>query len=237
MEQNLKQRLVGAIVLISLAVIFLPLIFDKQQQRIDTSQYRIPEKPAMTIKAPDTATLDQQVKAAYQPIANIEQQKQAQDAASAAGSATAAAGAPAADTSSSADPAADTQQPHDTTTAADSNNIASSSPSQAAVKQYLDTEKKTDSEIHNKPASATVPLAESWILQVGAFSSQTNAEGLRNKLKADGYAAFVKPMKVSSSTLYKVYVGPEIRRYQLEKEKTELERKYKLKALILQYIP
>mgnify|MGYP006138950013 CR=1 FL=1 len=37
--------------------------------------------------------------------------------------------------------------------------------------------------------------------------------------------------------LYKVYVGPEIRRAQMEQQKTELERKYNLKALILKYIP
>ena len=39
MDTSLKQRLMGALVLISLAVIFLPLVFDGQQERIRTEQY------------------------------------------------------------------------------------------------------------------------------------------------------------------------------------------------------
>ena len=226
MEQNLKQRLVGALVLISLAVIFLPLIFDRQQQRIDTATYQIPEKPAMTIKAPQTGTLSEDLDTGYAPITHIEQQKQAQDEASAQQV-----------TDESADEAAAPKVAEAAPEAQPETAPAPAPTRQEAVKQYLETEKKTDADIHAKPPEATVPLAETWIIQVGAFSSQANADGLRNRLKGDGYAAFVKPMKVSSRTLYKVYVGPEIRRYRLEQQKSELERKYKVKALILQYIP
>ncbi len=76
-------------------------------------------------------------------------------------------------------------------------------------------------------------LADAWIIQVGAFSSRANADGLRDKLIAAGYKAYTKAV----SGLYKVYVGPEIRRTRLEQQKSSLERDFKLKALILKYIP
>ena len=225
MEQNLKQRLVGALVLISLAVIFLPLVFDGQQQRIDTTQYSIPEQPALTLKAVDIEPLEQQAAQELAVVNAITQQKQEQEEAAAAqmpadnepSSVSAAAGQPA--------PVIPAASPETTP--------ASKSP----VATYIEQEKKIDQALQTAPPGQTVDLAEAWIIQVGAFSSQPNADGLRDKLKANGYPAFVKPVKVASGNLFKVYVGPEIRHHRVDQQKLELEQKYQLKALILKYIP
>lgn len=211
MEQNLKQRLVGALVLISLAVIFLPLVFDRQQQRIDTSPYVIPEKPAITITAPDMEPLEQAASEQHAAVMKVTEEKRIQDEASAV--------ADHAATSAPAVPAELAPAPV------------------AQTREYLEQEKAVDATWQDQPVTTTVPLAEAWVIQVGAFSSEANAKGLQDKLKSAGYAAFVKAGKTASGMLYKVYVGPEIRRAQLEQQKTELERKYNLKALILKYIP
>lgn len=210
MEQNLKQRLVGALVLISLAVIFLPLVFDRQQQRIDTSPYAIPEKPAITITAPNMEPIEQAAREQHAAVAKVTEEKRIQDEASAAADhSPAVASVPA--------------QPQPT--------------SVEQTREYLEQEKAVDATLQDQPVTTTVPLADSWVIQVGAFSSEANAKGLQDKLKSAGYPAFVKGSKAASGMLYKVYVGPEIRRTQLEQQKTELERKYNLKALILKYIP
>lgn len=49
-DDSFKQRLVGAVVLISLAVIFLPMIFDKQDDYQTTTQtlVQMPPKPVMS---------------------------------------------------------------------------------------------------------------------------------------------------------------------------------------------
>lgn len=214
MEQNLKQRLVGALVLISLAVIFLPLVFDGQQQRIDTAPYGIPEKPVISIVAPDVRPLEQEVATHAGPVAAIETAKQAQE-----------------QDSASFDHQPEPQQP----AVAIQPEPAPAEPSVTA--QYIEKEKQTDAALQGAPVTKTVDLAEAWVIQVGAFSSNDNAAALQARLKAQGYPAFVKAAKGSSSTLYKVYVGPEIRRAQLEQQKLELERNFKLKALILKYIP
>lgn len=215
MEQNLKQRLVGALVLISLAVIFLPLVFDGQQQRIDTTPYTIPEKPVITITAPDVAPLEEAAKTQYREIAEVAAAKQAQDDASA--------------TMMTSDP------PSDAAEVSVPEEPAAASSQQTA--KYLEQEKAVDDGLKGKPVSTTVPLSDAWVIQVGAFSSEANAKGLQAKLSSAGYPAFVKGTKSAGATLYKVYVGPEIRRAQMDRQKIELERKYNLKTLILKYIP
>ena len=102
----------------------------------------------------------------------------------------------------------------------------------ATVERYIEQEKEVDRAIEDS-TSNTVSLADAWILQVGAFSSQANANGLRDKLNAAGYKAYTK----SVGGLFKVYVGPEIRRHRLEQQKSSLERDFKVKTLILKYIP
>lgn len=56
------------------------------------------------------------------------------------------------------------------------------------------------------PAPATP--ASGWIVQVGSFQSQRNANQLSVDLREDGYEAYVTSLQASSGTLYRVRVGP-----------------------------
>ncbi|MDX1694713.1 MAG: SPOR domain-containing protein, partial [Ketobacteraceae bacterium] len=49
MDEHLKQRLVGALVLLSAAVIFLPLIFDGRDEQQTYTDVQIPEEPVVTL--------------------------------------------------------------------------------------------------------------------------------------------------------------------------------------------
>ena len=165
MEQNLKQRLVGALVLISLAVIFLPLAFDGQQQRIDPAEYSIPEKPVITITAPEVEPVEQAIQKEYAPVAEVTQAKQAQDEAV------------------EAEEQADSQP----APAPASSQQAQAQPSAVEqTRQYLEQEKAVDAAVQDQPVSSTVSLADAWVIQVGAFSSEPNARGLQEKLKGAG---------------------------------------------------
>lgn len=208
MDQSLKQRLVGAVVLVSLAIIFLPLVFDGQQERIKSEDYVYPDQPSMTIQSTDFAAIEDEAKQVLDQIGQVEADKQEQDRPSDA------------QPNQGPEPGEEPGQ----------NGVEEAAP--ATVKQYVEQEKTTDLAIEDSPDN-TVPIADAWIIQVGAFSSQTNANGLRDKLIAAGYKAYSKPV----GALFKVYVGPEIRRYRLEQQKTSLEREFKVKTLILKYIP
>lgn len=62
--------------------------------------------------------------------------------------------------------------------------------------------KTVDAPVPEDPLSA-------WAVQVGSFSSQDNAERLRDELKKKGYRAFVTRLNDDKRTLYRVRVGPE----------------------------
>jgi DedD protein len=54
----------------------------------------------------------------------------------------------------------------------------------------------------NKPAAA------GWAVQLGSFSSRATADGMAGKLRGEGYDTFVMPVKSGASTLYRVRIGP-----------------------------
>ena len=49
MEEGLKQRLVGALVLLMLAIIFLPLVLDGRDEDHYEIVYRAPQEPVIRI--------------------------------------------------------------------------------------------------------------------------------------------------------------------------------------------
>jgi DedD protein len=68
MEQKLKQRLIGAIVLVSLAVIFIPIILEGPDDEWTPRSHSIPEQPQMDYRAdmelelpPETPVVDETV--------------------------------------------------------------------------------------------------------------------------------------------------------------------------------
>lgn len=60
------------------------------------------------------------------------------------------------------------------------------------------------------PASARSTGGEKqpWVVQVGSFANQATAERLSQDLERRGYASFVVPFKPAAQTLYRVRVGP-----------------------------
>jgi DedD protein len=57
------------------------------------------------------------------------------------------------------------------------------------------------------PTSA-VPTASGWAVQLGSYSSEATAERLRGEWRAKGQNAFVMPVKSGGKTLYRVRIGP-----------------------------
>ena len=57
------------------------------------------------------------------------------------------------------------------------------------------------------PTSA-VPAAKGWAVQLGSYSSEATAQRLMNEWRAKGQSAFVMPVKTGGKTLYRVRIGP-----------------------------
>jgi DedD protein len=63
-----------------------------------------------------------------------------------------------------------------------------------------------------EPAAAATPAKngakDGFAVQLAAFSDDKGANSLINRLKRDGYPAYIEPLKTSRGTLWRVRVGP-----------------------------
>jgi len=78
-------------------------------------------------------------------------------------------------------------------------------------------------------AAAATSVKSGFAVQVGSFAKASNATGLRNKLVAKGYTAFVK----SSGSVTRVYVGPQSSRAKAEKVLKKLLAEFRLKGIVV----
>ena len=85
----------------------------------------------------------------------------------------------------------------------------------------------------NEPAPAIdqqgVPVA--WTLQLASFKDEANARALRKQLIGAGYKVYTQ----RQTDLYKVYVGPELKKERLESLKEALKGEYGLDGMIIRF--
>lgn len=60
-------------------------------------------------------------------------------------------------------------------------------------------------------------INKSWVIQLGSFRHQENVRDLVDKLNKSGYRAFTNKVKTSSGDLTKVFVGPDLKKEKLSK--------------------
>jgi DedD protein len=58
------------------------------------------------------------------------------------------------------------------------------------------------------PSPTQVPRNLPWAVQVGSFASQATADRVKNELAGRGYQSYVVPFKTATQTLYRVRIGP-----------------------------
>ena len=203
MNDLLKQRLVGALILVALGVVFWPIIFVEPGERAAAEQLRIPPPPDVDMTPIETPVADDLQRAQeWRDETEPEQAPAAEDPIAAF-----------ADT-----PAAADEAPLQEALAADAPAARVAAPEQAVLD------------------SKGVPVA--WILQVASVSSEDKANGLRDRLLAMQEKAYVKKLdRNSGTTLYRVYVGPNFERAQLEKIQADIDSRFKVKSLIIRYVP
>ena len=204
MNDILKQRLVGALILVALGVVFWPIIFVEPGERA-AEQARIPAPPAIDttgIAAPDREGL--RSAGELEPAASEPGEEEVLMDVYGAGSqgeepaALAGAAAPAA-------PAA--AEPH----------TRSASPERPVLDKQ------------------GVPVA--WILQVATVSSAGKANELRDRLLAMHEKAYVKKLERGDKVLYRVYIGPNVERAQLQKLQADIDSRFGVRSMIVRYLP
>ena len=77
--------------------------------------------------------------------------------------------------------------------------------------------------------------ADAWVVQLGSFSSESNANSLITELQGQGYRAYIEEIRGDSGIIYRVRVGPELSKADAEKTLAGLAEKFQLQGMILRY--
>ena len=214
MDEHLKQRLVGALVLLSAAVIFLPLVFDGREDEESYRDVQIPEEPVVTLDVTEPA-IDSQYFASVQQTVESQREQAAQGK-----------------------PASESEVPDPSTNeAAGSDTPAPITPAKRAEEASAREDFAAIKAASQAPVSGTDRLAENYTIQLAAFSSKENAEKLHKQLIEKSYNAYIEPSSNNGKTLYRVFVGPLLRKSRAEAIANALHKEFKLKGLVVRYAP
>lgn len=195
-RKQLKQRIVGAVVLVALGVIFIPMILNRDDNTSGISGTNIPSKP--------------------QALEQLSEQKP-----------------PAAATLPPAP--SETRQLVDKDTPPLPMATPTPLPSQAPTPLSTPVPSETPSPAPTPVSAPKTP--HGWVVQLASFSDRSKALALRDRARKAGYRCFVESISGKQGTLYRVRVGPVVKRVQAEKLQTGINRKLKLKKTLIQSYP
>jgi DedD protein len=209
MEIPLKQRLIGAAVLIALGVIFIPMLLDGAGHREQiTLDMEIPPEPQFSFKTPPSASSQDPM--GRPPVIESPPQETPPPALQGSAPEVSAAGFP----EPAAKPAPATPKPAPVAP------LAPKPPPKKLAK-----------------AAPQPPTASGWVVQVGSFRKRDNAIALRDKLRAQGYRTFTEQAGSAARPVYRVKVGPIPKRARAEALRNRLAARERLKGLVRSYDP
>lgn len=103
------------------------------------------------------------------------------------------------------------------------------------ISDYVDNTPAPAENTGDKLKSSDQPKIHAWALQLGSFSNEANAEIMRDRFRAKGYASYVDVQKQKKKVIYRVRIGPELDRQRLEVIKAKLIKKEKIKSMIVKH--
>ncbi|TNE75624.1 MAG: sporulation protein [Gammaproteobacteria bacterium] len=212
---GLKQRIIGALVLVSLAVIFVPMVFDEPHSERTSTTIKIPEEPPFPeVTAPES-------RAVTPP--DYEES-----------SASASAGAvdsPAPQDTSDDAPGYRLVEEADSEPApqpSTSDTTAKTTPPPEVVEK--EAEPQQDPAV--KPKEYTRSLEGAWVVQLGSFGNSDNAKRLRDGVREKGYGAHLQQVERGDSVLTRVFSGPFASKGDAESAKKVLDTAFGLNSLV-----
>lgn len=199
---GLKQRIIGALVLVSLAVIFVPMIFDEPHSERESRSVMIPEEPPFPevdvpaepmsdgsdngITAEPTDTAAAEPAPGFRLIEGVDRE---------------------------ASNAADGQQTEPP--------VSAPEPVQEAAPEPV--EEATE---YNRS------LEGAWVVQLGSFGNADNARRLRDNARDMGFGAHLQQVERGDTTLTRVFSGPFASKSDAEAAKSALDQAFSLNSLV-----
>lgn len=227
-QVNLKQRLIGIVVLISLAVIFIPMLLDVDWEfgsmirgdiiprqpeykfNITTPSGNERFKPAAPAQPDDPGQPDDSGRLASKPEPNKVPYDTAQTVTVVEWN------------------IADEELPK----FAPEKEKIEPIPRQQEIPESHDIVNETEESVHGDIASTDVT---SWVVQVGSFRSKANALALRDRLRDHGFASYTEEVSMRKGKHFRVRVGPELVRKSAISLKQRLAQEVEVDGIVLRH--
>jgi len=198
MENSLKQRIIGAIVLVALGVIFLPSIL-KEKTSNGIFESKIPKKPPIIADYKmDTYKIDELLAEENLEAKKIQEQAKA----------------------------------------------IKSKIDKLPDLEIIDEVIIDSKDLKNKPIQSVKKKANvgamnesAWIIQVASFSNKDNASKLVNKLIDTGNKAYKSKVNIDNKIVYRVFVGPFIKKEQAKNAISSINKVSATKAMLKVFNP
>lgn len=215
-----KHRIVGAIILVSLAVIFLPMILNPDQPpprpKDVTGLNEIP-KPEIQVFRMPAASLDQ-----------VGLPESSQDMASPADATRREERIGAARPSTSVAKVATDKR--------DREHARKDTAMQTAVGAPADKNTQQDTQVSTSvDNAAAMKKAEGWVVQVGTFSDSENAKRLQDRLQQSGFLVNLQSVDLKGRKVVRVRVGPYRQRRVAMDALSKIEKEVGLEGVVLAY--
>ena len=220
MNSQFVNRLVGTIIVVVAAIVFIPNILDGEKVQKRETFKDIPERPEFKAIELDPEP-DQALARESLPSVPVIEEQAVDDGAS----------------PFNTEIAAETEQSEFTAEkpikTVDLGQPETQPESQQAESQQV--EQTTKEQVTPKRSESSNLNEFAWVIQLGSFSHKANVDALMGKLKKGGFTAFTKPIKTPSGSLTKVFVGPELDKKQLENQLPELKKLTKLNGRVTKF--
>ena len=216
LDKAYKQRMVGALVLVALAVIFLPMLFSRQdeQRQVTVDAPAAPQAPAVAQIQMETVAVPEPQVLPQEPVPSDDEfAEQVAPTTPIASAAPAPAPAPV------AKPVAPAPAPAPVV-----------KPSTAPAQPIAALSAKPDTAQSRVDANG---LSVSWSVQLASLSSRASAESLQKTLRSQGYNAYIR----SADGKNRVFVGPLIERAEADRLRDLLSRQQNLKGFVVRFQP
>lgn len=213
MNDILKQRLVGALILLALGVVFWPIIFVGPDEQKVAELQSIPPPPGVStaaIEAPEQGSLR------GSPEVSTDADSPLLDATLAAD-----------DSGGEGSNERDAALPPSTPTVA--------TAGESAVSTHAGGEVRTEAPQRLAMDANGVPVA--WTLQVATVSSAEKAEVLRKRLLELHHKAYISRVSSGGRSLYRICIGPKFERVELEKLQAGINAEFGVNSIVARYTP
>ncbi|MBU4633378.1 SPOR domain-containing protein [Pseudomonas chlororaphis] len=213
-----KQRMVGALVLVALAVIFLPMLFSREdeQRHVNVEAPAAPQAPAVTQIQVEPVAVPEPQALPQEPVPTDEEVAQL--------------AAPSMPIAPSAPAPAPTPAPSPVAASKPVTPPPAPAPKPAPAQPIAAAPAKPDATPSRVDANG---LSVSWSVQLASLSSRESAENLQKTLRSQGYNAYIR----SADGKNRVFVGPLIERAEADRLRDLLSRQQNLKGFVVRFQP